>query len=236
MTRYERREARKRRRMAQIVTRVLGGLLAVICVIACCTFLASGHEYTEAEQMELLTEDEPLVRGTPTDEEPVYVEPHETDAVGASRKKMDTDKLLMKLSAKGVVSSDTPEEDAADDEFELLCMVVMAEGGNTEPDKGIRYMADGILNRVDSKSFPGTIEEVCYEKHWSKKLNRWCWQFETVATDAIYKWVPTERAIRICAEEMEKRMNNEVLYWRTGYYHSNTSPIEHVGHHYYSGK
>lgn len=230
------REYWKHRRRIQIAARVFIGIVVVLLVAYSVSYLASGHEYTEQEQRELLVEEEPLVRGTPTDEEPVYVEPHETDAVGASRKKTDTDTLLMKLSAKGVVSSDTPEEDETDDQFELLCMVVMAEGGNTEPDKGIRYMADGILNRVDSSTFPGTITDVCYEKHWSKKLNRWCWQFETVATDAIYKWVPTERVIRICAEEMEKRMNNDVLYWRTGNYHSNTSPIEHVGHHYYSGK
>ncbi len=226
----------KHRRRVQIAARVFVGIVVVMLMLFGFSYLASGHEYKEQEQRELLIEEEPLIRGTPTDEEPVYVEPHETDAVGASRKKADTDTLLMKLSARGVVSSDTPEEDEADDQFELLCMVVMAEGGNTEPDKGIRYMADGILNRVDSSTFPGTITDVCYEKHWSKKLNRWCWQFETVATDAIYKWVPTERVIRICAEEMEKRMNNDVLYWRTGNYHSNTSPIEHVGRHYYSGK
>lgn len=226
MTRYERREAWKRRRRAQIVARVLGGLLAAICVIACCTFLASGKEYTEAEQMELLTEEEPLVRGTPTDEEPVYVEPHETDVVGTPKSKVDADTLLMKLSAKGIVSNDTPEEDEADDQFEILCQIVMCEGGYTEPDDGIRAMADGVLNRMDSPLFPNTIAEVVYQKG----------QFEPVGSGRLWSYVPTERVIQICAEEIQHRTYPGILFWRTGYYHAGTKPLVHIGHHYYSGK
>ena len=134
-----------------------------------------------------------------------------------------------------VAASDTPKEDAKDDEFELLCRVVMAEGGYTEPDKGIRYMADGILNRVDSSTFPDSISAVCTERHWSKTLNKWCYQFSCVPNGAIWKYTPTDRVIRICAEEMQKRMNDKVLYWKTNGYHPGTSPIEHVGAHYYSG-
>lgn len=215
MTRYERREAWKRRRRAQIAARVLCGLLAAICVLACCTYLASGKEYTEAEQMELLTEDE----------EPVFVEPHETEVVGVPKSKVDADKLLMKLSAKGVVSSDTPEEDEADDQFELLCQIVMCEGGYTEPDDGIRAMADGVLNRMDSPLFPNTIAEVVYQKG----------QFEPVGSGRLWSYVPTERVIQICAEETQHRTYPGILFWRTGHYHAGTKPLVHIGHHYYSG-
>jgi hypothetical protein len=220
------REYWKYRRRVQIAARVFVGIVVVMLMLFGFSYLASGHEYTEQEQRELLVEEEPLVRGTPTDEEPVYVEPHETDAVGASRKKTDTDTLLMKLSAKGIVSSDTPEEDEADDQFELLCQIVMCEGGYTEPDDGLRAMADGVLNRMDSPLFPNTIAEVVYQKG----------QFEPVGSGRLWSYVPTERVIQICAEEIQHRTYPTILYWRTGHYHAGTTPIAHIGHHYYSGK
>lgn len=220
------REYWKHRRRVQIAARIFVGIVVVMLMLFGFSYLASGHEYTEQEQRELLVEEEPLVRGTPTDEEPVYVEPHETDAVGVSQKKTDTDTLLMKLSAKGIVSSDTPEEDEADDQFELLYQIVMCEGGYTEPDDGIRAMADGVLNRMDSPLFPNTIAEVVYQKG----------QFEPVGSGRLWSYVPTERVIQICAEEIQHRTYPEILYWRTGHYHAGTKPIVHIGHHYYSGK
>lgn len=216
----------KHRRRVQIAARVFVGIVVVMLMLFGFSYLASGHEYTDQEQRELLIEEEPLVRGTPTDEEPVYVEPHETDAVGASRKKMDTDTLLMKLSAKGILSNDTPEEDEADDQFELLYQIVMCEGGYTEPDDGIRTMADGALNRMDSPLFPNTIAEVVYQKG----------QFEPVGSGRLWSYVPTERVIQICAEEIQHRTYPTILYWRTGHYHAGTTPVIHIGHHYYSGK
>lgn len=220
------REYWKHRRRVQIAARVFVGIVVVMLMLFGFSYLASGHEYTEQEQRELLVEEEPLVRGTPTDEEPVYVEPHETDVVGISKSKVDADTLLMKLSAKGVVSSDTPEEDEADDQFELLYQIVMCEGGYTEPDDGIRAMADGVLNRMDSPLFPNTIAEVVYQKG----------QFEPVGSGRLWSYVPTERVIQICAEEVQHRTYPTILYWRTGHYHAGTTPIVHIGHHYYSGK
>ena len=136
------------------------------------------------------------------------------------------DELIAKLSAAGWVSNDTPELDAKDDQFELLCQIVMAEGGNTEPDEGIRLMADGVLNRVESPLFPDTIEGVVYQRG----------QFSPVGSGALQNWVPTERVIRLCAQEMIQRTNKVVLFWRTGHYHAGTTPVAHVGHHYYSGR
>jgi len=220
------REYWKHRRRIQIAARVFIGIVVVMLMLFGFSYLASGHEYTEQEQRELLVEEEPLIRGTPTDEEPVYVEPHETDVVGVPKSKVDADILLMKLSAKGIVSSDTPEEDEADDQFELLYQIVMCEGGYTEPDDGLRAMADGVLNRMDSPLFPNTIAEVIYQKG----------QFEPVDSGRLWSYVPTERVIQICAEEIQHRTYPEILYWRTGHYHAGTTPIAHIGHHYYSGK
>ena len=124
------------------------------------------------------------------------------------------------------IESDTPELDEESDQFEELCQIVMDEGGNTEPDDGIRMICDGVLNRFDSPLFPDSIHDVIFQKG----------QFQPVGDGTFYKFVPTERVIRICAEEMQHRTNTQVLYWRTGHYHAGTTPIAHIGHHYYSGR
>ena len=102
----------------------------------------------------------------------------------------------------------------------------MDEGGNTEPDQGIRMMADGVLNRADSPMFPDSIHDVIFQPG----------QFQPVGDGAFYKYVPTERVIRICAEEMVHRTDSRVLFWKTGNYHKGTTPIAHIGGHYYSGR
>lgn len=219
MTRFEKRERRIRRRRCEIVTRCLGAVMAVICAAACLAFLVSGHEYTPQEEKEILEgySQEPIIRGTPD----LEVVDATIDPVGCK------DELIVKQSKTAKDSaSDTPEEDEADDQFELLCQIVMCEGGYTEPDDGLRAIADGVLNRMDSPLFPNTIAEVVYQEG----------QFEPVSSGRLWSYVPTERVIQICAEEVQHRTYPEILFWRTGHYHAGTRPIVHIGHHYYSGK
>lgn len=131
------------------------------------------------------------------------------------------------LVAQGAyIASDTPVEDAVDDQFEELVQIVMAEGGNTEPDMGLRLICDSILNRVDDSRFPNSIHDVIYQRG----------QFQPVGDGVLYRFEPTEKVIQICAEEIQHRTNNKVLFFRTQQYHSGTNPIAHIGHHYYSGK
>ena len=228
-TRYERRMAWKKNRQREIVEHLLLIVLGVIFFIAGACFMATeSAEATPEDVWAAEQEAVPIVRGTPTEEDPVdaTVSAHETDPVGVSEKNGVPDELIAKLSAAGWVSNDTPELDAKDDQFELLCQIVMAEGGNTEPDEGIRLMADGVLNRVESPLFPDTIEGVVYQRG----------QFSPVESGTLRNWVPTERVIRLCAQEMIQRTNKVVMFWRTGHYHAGTTPVAHVGHHYYSGR
>lgn len=130
------------------------------------------------------------------------------------------------VAQEAYIASDTPVEDAVDDQFEELCAITMVEGGFTEPSEGLRLICDTILNRVDDPRFPNTIHDVIYQAH----------QFEPVSRGILYKYVPTDEVIQICAEEIQHRTNNKVLFFRTQQYHSGTNPIAHMGHHYYSGK
>lgn len=50
------------------------------------------------------------------------------------------------------------------DEFEVLCRIVEAEAGG-EDMNGRILVANVILNRVESKSFPNTIEGVVFQKN-----------------------------------------------------------------------
>lgn len=124
------------------------------------------------------------------------------------------------------IPDDTPELDAECDQFEELVQIVMAEGGNTEPELGIALICDAILNRVDSSFFPDNIHDVIYQKG----------QFQPVGDGTLYRFTPTEKVIRICAREMESRTSTSVLFFKTKSYHKGTTPIMKVGHHYYSGR
>lgn len=228
-TRYERRMAWKRNRQREIVEHLLMVVLAIIFFIAFAMFMATeSAEATPEDVWAAEQEEAPIVRGRPTELEmtDATVSEHKTDPVGSTRRSGVPDELIVKLSERGYVVSDTPELDIEDDQFELLCQIVMAEGGNTEPDMGIRLMADGVLNRVESPLFPDTIEGVVYQRG----------QFQPIGSGALWRWTPTERVIQICAQEMEHRYNKTVMFWRTGHYHAGTTPVAHVGHHYYSGR
>ena len=214
-TRWELEQEKERRKRANrwetilLIVAVIIALLAVIFV----PVPTKGASEVEVEAHDVVSSE--IV---PDDEVEYY------RAVLKAQKPTTDDELAS--MAGTVIASDTPDEDEADDQFELLCQIVMEEGGYTEPDDGIRMMADGVINRVLDPDFPDTIEGVINQPG----------QFQPVGEGTFYKHVPTERVIQVCAEEMEHRTNTKVLYWRTGYYHAKTTPIAHIGHHYYSGR
>lgn len=223
MTKFEKEEYLRKKRIRKIIEFVL--IIVIFIVTALAVFFAptpiKGASSVKPESVPVVYAEEPTSSETVSSEDIEWY-------MAVLKASVDTtdDKLaqMAKDNVQTYVVSDTPEEDALDDQFEELCYVVMCEGGYTEPDEGIHMMAAGVLNRVDSPLFPNTIHEVIYQRG----------QFES-ATD-LYKYVPTERVIQICAEEMEHRSNTQVLYWRTGHYHAKTRPIAHIGHHYYSGQ
>ena len=56
------------------------------------------------------------------------------------------------------------EEEIRFGEMELIAQLVMAEAGNQDL-TGKRYVADVVLNRVDSDEFPNTVEEVIFQEN-----------------------------------------------------------------------
>lgn len=91
---------------------------------------------------------------------------------------------------------------------------------NTESDYGRRLVVDCVLNRIESEDFPDTVSEVIHQKGQFVKCKE---------TD-----IPKE-FFDLVREEVECRTNEQVLWFRTGRYHSWGDPILHEGAHYFSG-
>lgn len=112
-------------------------------------------------------------------------------------------------------------------EIEMLAQLIQAEAG-TEDELGKRYVADVVLNRVDSPLFPDKIEAVIFQKNPV--------QFSCTANSGFSEaaWTVTEECFRVALEEYsEHRVNDQILYFRTDRYGSGTPAFKH-GRHYFS--
>jgi hypothetical protein len=111
-------------------------------------------------------------------------------------------------------------------ELELVALLVQAEAGNQD-ELGKRYVADVVFNRVDSDSFPDTIEEVVYQNNPT--------QFSVTSNGALEKagYTITEDVFNIVLEEADKRTNSEIIYFRTNEYHnSGHKAFKHQDHYF----
>ena len=115
------------------------------------------------------------------------------------------------------------EEELLYDELEYLAACVEAEAGN-QGLLGKRYVTDVILNRVDSDKFPDTITEVINEPQ----------QFSVVSDGRIDKVVPTEETYQAIQLELENRLDDTILFFRTERYHTGYTPCFKHEDHYFS--
>ena len=110
------------------------------------------------------------------------------------------------------------------EEIEILTYCTMAEARN-QGELGKRLVIDCILNRVESQYFPGdTVEAIV----------NYPGQFEVVSRGTLYSTCPTEDIYRLAEEEILRRTNREVVYFKLGGYHSCGDPWQQVGAHYFS--
>lgn len=107
----------------------------------------------------------------------------------------------------------TPEE------IVLIAKVVHHEAGN-QPEIGKRLVCDTILNRVESERFPNTVKEVLDQP------GQYCNPKKFPPDDYIYT---------IIAQEIYKRTNNQVYWYKTKGYHKYGTPILQEGSHFFSG-
>ena len=115
------------------------------------------------------------------------------------------------------------EEELYYDSLEYLACCVEAEAGNQDA-KGKMLVCDVILNRVDNMHFPNTITGVINQEG----------QFSVVENGMINKVSVSDETFNICKLELIERSDTEILYFKTGDYHTIGTPAYRYGDHYFS--
>ena len=141
--------------------------------------------------------------------------------------KIDNLKVVTKKKRKKSKSEPIIQTPLISNEVELLARVIYAEAGNQDR-VGKLLVADVVLNRCNDDSFPDDIISVISQPH----------QFETYSTGAIWKYDLDDSCIDVALQEMEaiKRYNEDVLYFRTGRFHTYGTPAFKHQDHYFNGQ
>ena len=108
-------------------------------------------------------------------------------------------------------------------DLDLIAACVEAEAGNQDL-TGKRLVADVILNRVDDKNFPDTVEGVISQPR----------HFATYWNGAMDKAEPSEETFQAVRMEMEERSYPGLLYFDSEGYLPYGTPWKKVGDHYFS--
>lgn len=93
------------------------------------------------------------------------------------------------------------------EEILLLAQLVQAEAGNQDL-TGMRYVADVVLNRVESDIFPDTVEDVIFQEN----------QFSVIKSGGFERagLNISDQAFKAASLEYEERLNYNVLYFGRG--------------------
>lgn len=111
------------------------------------------------------------------------------------------------------------------DDAVLIAKLVLAEAEG-EPEMGKRLVIDTVLNRLDSDDFPNTVYDVVYQPY----------HYDPAWDGRIDLFSELDDAFKLVVDEIQHRMNTEVLYFRTERFHEFGTPMEQVGNHYFSTK
>ena len=130
-----------------------------------------------------------------------------------------TDESLVGLNC----AEEETEELVTQYDKDLIAVVTMGEAEG-ESEEGKRLVIDTILNRVDSEYFPDTIEEVIYQPY----------QFEAMWNGRIYESYDMTGVYDLIDEELEERLNSDVIFFTAGRYGDYGTPLFQVGNHYFA--
>lgn len=111
----------------------------------------------------------------------------------------------------------------AEDALERFYQIVMDECGY-EPEDGIGAVADVIANRCKSSQYPNTIDGVIYQRG----------QFQPIGDGTFGKFEVTDLVREICNDHISEGAVYPYTKFRTGHYHSGSTPGEKIGNHYFS--
>lgn len=145
--------------------------------------------------------------------------------------KMNIDELVvlnkktLQISSEAIVVEEEPVYSLTEEEINLIALVTMAEAEG-ESEYGKRLVIDTILNRVDHEYsyWPDSVHDVVYQKG----------QFSSMWNGRVDKCYVREDIVKLVKEELVKRTNTEVVYFRMGKYSKYGTPAFKEGCHYFS--
>lgn len=130
---------------------------------------------------------------------------------------------VKKVKKKKKSKKDNDRSKLSEKEIKLIALVTMAEAEG-ECKKGKRLVIDTILNRVDSKHFPNTVNGVIYQKH----------QFTSMWNGRVDEVKATKEVCNLVKKELKHRTNDKVMFFTAHHYGNYGKAMFHVGNHYFS--
>lgn len=109
------------------------------------------------------------------------------------------------------------------DDIELIARLAYAEAGN-QCELGKRLVIDVVLNRLDHENFPKTVEGVINQTN----------QFSPAMSGSMYKHELDRDMVRLVEEELVRRTDPDVIFFRANHYGKYGIPMYQVGGHYFS--
>lgn len=125
------------------------------------------------------------------------------------------------VSAKKV--DDSLYGEYTEEEIDMMAVICYREARG-EGIEGMRLVADVILNRVDSESFPDTIKDVISQKN----------QFSSYCKNDMTEKNLTIDCYGAVLAELAERTDPEILYFTSGGYGKYGTPAYKSGNHYFS--
>ena len=131
------------------------------------------------------------------------------------------------VSEAVVQNSPAPEVKSSvaytDEEIDLIALMVMAEAEN-QPELGQRLVIDTVLNRLEHPNFPKTVHDVVYAPN----------QFVAMTNGRADRCYVKESIRQLVVEEMQRKTDDQVIYFRSGHFHEFATDLYKVGDHYFS--
>lgn len=194
----------------------MGVLTLMIALTSTSTCL--GSNIVEEKEYELALNDS---------DSDTYIPEEATEAKNTYVKKVfasepETEKSTNKIK-KNTRKKKESEIGMSVEDMRLIAWITMAEAEG-ESEYGRRLVIDTVLNRVDSKYFPDSVREVIYQPY----------QFSSIKDGRASRCYVMDDIYELVKEEVKKRTDKNVIFFRTERYSDYGTPLYKVGRHYFS--
>lgn len=136
----------------------------------------------------------------------------------------ESEEFTVTAGPQAPIKVEEPEPLMSNEDMSLIALVTMAEAEG-ESEMGKRLVIDTILNRVDHPRWPDTVQKVIYQQG----------QFSCMWNGRADRCYVRDDILQLVKEELMERTNTRCIFFRTGRYPSDGTPLFQEGNHYFSG-